>query len=314
MARQLDSIEAQKSDEQIGFGKIVGRSPRMLELYKNIESVAKCDDPVFIFGEHGSGKTLCAETIHENSAISETNFIRINCLSLPEKNLLDSYQGACEDSGKPHTLYLQNIEHLSDEDQSALLGALDRDHHFRLICSSSCSLLDEVRSGRFREDLYYRTHILPIDISPLRQRSKDIDLLLNYFLGKFSEEQGKHFKEFDDLSVRAFHDYHWPGNIRELENLIKGIVTLSADSDIVQSSMLPQNILSPTQDAANQNDGDAPELSSHKFFTGDDIIAIRDLEKMAIEHALKVCNGNVQEAALRLKISPATLYRKKPAL
>lgn len=314
MARQLDGLQSKQGTADIGFGSIVGRSPGMLELYKKIESLGKCNEPVFIYGEHGAGKSLCAQSIHDSSEHASNSFVRINCLSIGDSNLLDACKEALNGGERPYSLYLQNIADLSAQNQADLLGMLDSETDFRFMSSSSRPLLEDVQAGSFREDLYYRTHILPLDIPPLRQRAQDISLLVHYFLTKFSDEHGKNFKEFDDLSLQALHDYHWPGNVRELESLIKSIVTLNADAEIVQSSMLPQNILNTPQDAANQNDGDNISADVDNLFQGQEIIAIRDLEQMAIEHALNVCDGNVQEAALKLKISPATLYRKKPAV
>lgn len=314
MARQLDGLQSEQGSIEIGFGDIVGRSSSMLELYKKIETLGKCDEPVFIYGENGTGKSLCARSIHDNGEHAANDFVKINCLSLSHSSLIDACEKARDGKTQPYTLHLQNIADLSAEDQADLLGMLDSDANFRLISTSSHPLLDDVHAGSFREDLYYRTHILPLDLPPLRQRAKDIGLLVNYFLSKFSAEYGKSFKEFDDLTLQTVHDYHWPGNVRELENLIKSIVTLNADTEIVHSSMLPQNILNLPQDAANQNNDEDTAPTADNLFQGERIVAIRDLEQMAIEHALNVCGGNVQEAALKLKISPATLYRKKPTV
>lgn len=309
LARQLDKFTG--GQDAVSFHGLVGRSTTMLNLYKTLENVAKHDDPVFITGESGSGKTLCAQTIHKLSARADKPFIVLNCLSLDAGSVKAELSDALA-SVQEGTLCLECVTSLDEEGQVELLKTLDAHKGLHIICSSNTPPSECVKDGSFREGLYYRLNILPLNIPPLRERDKDISLLANYFLKTLSQEKEKNFKEFDYESLKAFENHHWPGNVRELKNLIKNIVVVNADAEIVEVSMLPKELISVPAEASNEN-RQAQTGGSNNIFDGQDVIAIRDLEQMAITHALNVCNGNVQEAALRLKISPATLYRKKPS-
>ena len=302
-------LQKTHSDEQIsqGFHNFIGRSNVMLDLYKAIENISQSDETVVIYGEQGVGKALTAETIHKLSHRKSAPFIKINALALGSKSLSDLMNTA-----KNGTVYLNNVANLGEDHQKILLEIMEDNPSFRLICSAPESLIEAVKAGSFREDLYYRINILPLNIAPLRERNADISRIALYFLKKYSAAMLKNFEIYDDISLRILNDYHWPGNVRELENMVKNIVTLNADDQkIVTKPMLPSEILQSTPSPVNENNAE-PVSKANNLFNGDEIIAIRDLERMAIEHALEVCGGNVQEAALHLKISPATLYRKKP--
>ena len=310
LARQLSDLKKTDYDENIGFYDLIGRSSIMKDLYKLIENVAKADDSVLINGEHGSGKSLCAAHIHKLSARAKKPFVTLNAISLNDENAVQIIEKAAKDA-EGGVLYMKRLTELCKNGQATLLNLLDSKADIRLICSSFPPLIEAVKSGIFREDLYYRLNILPIDMAPLRQRGEDIHLLANYFLKTFSKKQGKNFKEFDNLSLKILNDYHWPGNVIELENMIRSVVTLNADGFVIEASMLPSSL--PEARDSNKVEANPEHInaSSANMFKGNEIIAIRDLEQMAIQHALDVCDGNVQEAALKLKISPATLYRKK---
>jgi len=311
LSRQLIALK-DSDDKASSFHGMVGQSNNILEVFSTIETLSECDDTVLIIGEHGTGKTLCAQTIHNISARADNPFIKINCLTLHKDQTALELSKAIA-SAEGGTLYLSYITNLNNEAQNALFRLLDSDNDVRIICGSSKSTLDAVKNGEFREDLFYRINVLPLQIPALRTRGKDIKLLASYFLEKSNQDKNKNFKEFDDLTMQVLNDHHWPGNVRELENLVHRIVTLNADGDVVTSSMLPMDLVNiSNREASNENKAEANN-SSDNIFHGSEIIAIRDLEQMAIEHALAVCGGNVQEAALKLKISPATLYRKKPA-
>ena len=311
LSRQIAEIK-QNKDKRNGFQDFVGYSTAMQILYKAIENSAQSNERVFIVGENGSGRTLCAKTIHEMSERANEPFVEFNCLNVNNKNAPSKIDAALKEAGAG-TLYIQYVTELCETGQAELLKIADSPITARIICSSIQDPTNSGEGSALREDLYYRLNVLPLNIPPLRKRGSDINLLAQYLLKKYSAEHDKNFKEFDDFSMKILNDYHWPGNVRELENIVKGIVTLNNDDDtIIRSAMLPPVLANIGPNAANENQdkviGNIAEL-----FETNEIYAIRDLERMAIEHALRVCDGNVQEAALRLKISPATLYRKKPA-
>ena len=313
LARQLDEIQNEDNKKSVSFYGFIGKSNVMRNLYKNIENVAQSNDTVLITGEDGTGKTLCAEHIHKLSKRSSEPFTTINCVSINDQNTKNNFQELTSKASKG-TLYLKQITELPLEAQAELIKILESNPKMRIICSSTTPVIETVRNNNFREDLYYRLNILPIDIPPLRRRSDDIQLIASYFLSMFSDEQNKEFKEFDDLSIKLLSEHHWPGNVRELKNLIKSIVTMNAEEEeTVRSNMLPRALQGIEHETTNENEVNNTTNLDNIFY-GDEVIPICDLERMAIEHALKVCNGNVQKAALKLKISPATLYRKKPSI
>lgn len=304
-----DILKIQGRDKGfIGFHDMVGKSGNMRELYKTIDIVSKCDDPILMQGEHGTGKTLCARTIHSISNRSNKPLVTFNCLTGHAKNSEEPLKDALS-KANGGSLYLSHINALDARGQALLLTSLDSEDDVRFIFSSLTPLEMATQDGSFREDLYYRINVLPIEIPALRQRGNDIQLMAQYLLSSISAEKGEAFCEFDDLSLLSFSNHHWPGNIRELENLIRRVMTLHSGETIVTSAMLPQTLMHVPENTSQDN---FHANQNQNIFSGSDIIAIRDLERMAIEHALNMCDGNVQEAASHLKISPATLYRKKP--
>lgn len=307
--RKVQALENTDSREK-NFNDFIGLSNIMQDVYQAIESSALSHENVFIHGEHGSGKSLGAKTIHDLSERADRPFAKIDCKLIDEtkaeQELLDAL-----DRSNSGTCYIADVAYLPKPAQMGLLKFIEDPHHdVRLICSSISSALNKVQQGELSEDLYYRLNILPISMPPLRQRGEDIDLLANFFLKQFAKQNQKSFTSFNGNALALMRDYHWPGNIRELQNIVKSVVLLSQDTKVVTQRMLPKDLFKFGSNAANQNNTDS--YANGGLFTGHEVIPIRDLEMMAIEHALAVCNGNVQEAALRLKISPATLYRKKP--
>ena len=310
LARELRTLK-QDEKSNAGFHGLVGRSAAMLDLYKAIENLAECDERVFITGEHGVGKTLCAETIHRHSSRKDKPFVKLNCLTLG-RDFSASEFSKNVDAAEGGTLYFSYVTELCDEAQEAVFELLDSDKDIRIMCSTPRSITDKLKDGTFRQDLFYRLNVLPLEMTPLRQRGEDVSLLANVFLKEFSQKQDKNFEEFDDMSVKILESHHWPGNVRELRNVVQSIVRLNNEGTVVTSSMLPKELVQASHVAANENDESSRPVSVDNLFEGMDVVPIPELEQMAIKHALDVCDGNVQEAALKLKISPATLYRKRP--
>ena len=310
LGRKVRQLSGQSADSESNkFFGIVGASNTMRNTFKLIDMAAQSHESVLIAGEQGTGKALTARTIHEIGKLQDEPFKAMNCsLAHTDEDEHEILRGITE--FEKGTLYLAHISELGQNLQSKILKILESDPAFRIIASTSNTPLDEVKNKKLREDLYYRLNILPIDLPPLRQRGDDIMLLASYFLQRFSREMEKNFKDFDTPSIRILLGHHWPGNIRELQNVIKSIVSLNADEETVTARMFPRNLFDIGNETANENTQTTDRILKIPF-TGEDIIPIRELEQMAISHALEVCEGNVQEAAIKLKISPATLYRKK---
>ena len=312
------------------FMDLVGVSPRMQTIYSIVENVGKTDVTVFITGPSGTGKELVAQAIHRVSDRATGRFVPVNCAAIP-KDLMESelfghergaftgasarYRGCCEqaDGG---TLFLDEICEMEFNLQSKLLRFLqERSFHrlggkddirvnVRVLAATNRDPLDEVRTGQLREDLYYRLNVVPLQVPPLRERKEDIPLLANFFLERISSKHGKYFYDFAPEAMGAMLAYDWQGNVRELENSIERIVVLFNGSQVMEN-MLP--------DAVRERRGDqGPASSAVGIPLGDDavILPMCDIERIAIERALSICRGNVAQAARRLQIGQATMYRK----
>ncbi len=313
-----------------GLDDIVGHSAQMQEIFTMITMVAKSNATVLITGESGTGKELVAQAIHRHSGRSNKVFLDINCGAIP-RELLESelfghergaytgadrrYIGSCEraDGG---TLFLDEISEMDPLLQVKLLRFL-QERSFtrigghepiavdvRIVAATNRDIQAEVKEGRFREDLYYRLNVVPIPIPPLRERREDIPLLAKHFLEKYSARNEKIFLDFAPQALEALTAYDWPGNVRELENVIERVVVLNNDSR-VKPAHLPKNLQEQRGKGAA-----APLEPSMAPLDGQKVIPLELVEKYAIEAALKRCLGNVSEAARKLKIGQATLYRK----
>jgi transcriptional regulator with PAS, ATPase and Fis domain len=275
---------------------------------------------------------LVAQAIHDVSPRAKKRFVAINCAAIP-KDLLESelfghergaftgattrYRGCCEqaDGG---TLFLDEICEMDINLQSKLLRFLQERSFRRLgakeditvdarvIAATNRDPLDAVKAGLFREDLYYRLNVIPVEIPPLKERKEDIPLLANHFLEKFSSKYGKYFYDFSAEAMGAMLSYDWPGNVREIENMIERIVVLFAGSQVTEN-MVPRHLLE-----GNGSEPGDPESAREEDAYGEDgvILPMQEVEKRAIQRALSICRGNVSQASRRLQIGQATLYRK----
>ncbi|WP_299479394.1 sigma-54 dependent transcriptional regulator [uncultured Roseibium sp.] len=333
---------------QHGF---VGSSLPMTAVYKMIESVARSNASVFITGESGTGKEVCAEAIHRSSPRAKKPFVPLNCAAIP-KDLIESeifghikgaFTGATSDRdgaaarADGGTLFLDEICELELNLQAKLLRFLQsgtvqkvgsdslKKVDVRIVCATNRDPLEEVEAGRFREDLYYRLHVLPIGLPPLRARGTDVLELARHFLGQFSGEEGKDFEEFSVEAEEALLAHSWPGNVREMQNTIRNLVVLN-EGPIVGSDMLttlqgrvpatprsegaPVARLDPdvrnaASAAAPVGSGNWPALTlplGQSFDT---------LERKIIEATIDACGGSLPKTARVLEVSPSTLYRKK---
>ena len=319
-------------DHYHGF---IGSSLALQAVYRIIDSAAPSKATVFITGESGSGKEVCAEAIHRQSTRRDAPFVPINCGAIP-RDLMESeifghvrgaFTGATRDRvgaaemANGGTLFLDEIGEMDLDLQTKLLrfvqtGTLQRvgstslvKVDVRFVCATNRDPLQEVAEGRFREDLFYRLHVIPIHIPALRDRVDDILLLANHFLRKFAAEEHKAFRELSPEVEAVFMDYEWPGNIRQLQNVIRNVVVLY-DAEQVTVDMLPQPLngvarrrSSPLSAAAKS--ARAPESQ------GQGIRPLHVIEKEAIERAIEICDGNIPRAAALLEVSPSTIYRKR---
>ena len=312
--------------EQPGFHHFIGGSPAMRALYEQIRRVAPSKAPVFVTGESGSGKEVCAEAIHACSTRASGPFIAINCSAIP-RELMESeifghvkgaFTGAHEDRpgaaelAHGGTLFLDEICEMDLALQAKLLrfaqtGTVRRVGDTRLrhidvrfVCATNREPAREIEAGRFREDLYYRLHVLPLHLPALRERAGDVAMLARAFLVRFAEEEGRHFRGFTPGAEAAIEGHAWPGNVRELQNVIRRVVVLH-DGEQVSAEMLA--LASPYE--AARDTGPLPRTETPC------IDPFWRQEQRIIERALAAFDGNTLKAASALEISPSTIYRKR---
>uniref|UniRef100_UPI00356156F3 sigma 54-interacting transcriptional regulator n=1 Tax=Desulfosarcina sp. TaxID=2027861 RepID=UPI00356156F3 len=307
----------QRVDVDSGFQGIVGKDPKMQVVFKLIEDVAPTDATVLIQGESGTGKELVAQAIHIRSQRAGKPFVVINCTAYPstllESELFGHEKGAFTGALKRKigrfeqanggTVFLDEIGEIDAAAQTKLLRVLQQQTidrlggdrpvkvNVRILAATNKNLQDEVRQGRFREDLFYRLNVFPILLPPLRKRAKDIHLLAKHFLKQFANEQGKQISGFRSEAMRKLIDGSWPGNVRELENSIEHAVILTK-GDQIELKDLPSSLMNEPASTSNP----AP--------------TIIESEERLIREVLDACDWNKAEAARQLGISRSTLYEK----
>lgn len=348
----------------------IGACLPMQAVYKTIDSVAPTTASVFINGESGTGKEVCAEAIHKQSLRKEQPFIAINCGAIP-RDLMESeifghlkgaFTGATTDRkgaamlANGGTLFLDELCEMELEMQKKLLrflqtgtftplgGSKEVKVDVRIICATNRDPLKEVEEGRFREDLYYRVHVVPIEMPPLRERGNDIVELANHFLKTYAKEDCKKFNSISKEAQSILKKYNWPGNVRQLQNIIRNIVVLNDDNQLnvehlpAQLTTKPQTVKEPAKlstppqptqavihemhnghEALNHHSletqtSKANPLAHNAFHHSDGSIRpMWQIEREAIQNAIAFCDGNVISAAVMLELSPSTVYRKKQA-
>lgn len=317
-----------------GPNLMIGETPKMLKLYGMIDKVAASDSTVLILGESGTGKELIAAAIHERSSRASAPFIKINCAAIPD-NLMESelfghergaFTGAV--SSKPGrfeladkgTLFLDEIGEMSVEMQVKLLRVLQEkafervggvrtlNVDVRLIAATNRNLEKEVKEGRFRSDLFYRLNVVPIELPPLRERPEDIPRLVAFFLQKMSDRMKKTLPTMQPETLELLIQYPWPGNIRQLENVIERVMVLN-EGGMVTPEQLPEEILEYEEQIFVERQ--KASAGSLKELVKD---ATRRIEKKAIEEALQETQNNVTQAARKLNISRKGLQLKMKEL
>jgi DNA-binding NtrC family response regulator len=304
------------------FPNIIGESPEMGKVYDLIEKVARTDSTVMILGENGTGKELVASTIHYQSERKSRPLIKVNCAALPE-NLIESelfgyekgaFTGALKkkpgrfERADKGTIFLDEIGDLPSSVQVKLLRVL-QDGSFerlggtetffvdvRVVAASNRNLEEDVKENKFREDLYYRLNVIPVHIPPLRKRREDIPLLLDHFLEIYNCRYGRKIT-FSSDAIMALMDYEFPGNVRELENIVERCLTLSTD-DTITGDALPPHIVKGRKD-------------HYREVTLSGIAA--EAERDHIIRILRSTKGNKTKAAEILGISRKTLWEKVKA-
>jgi len=313
-----------------GFENLIGSDPRMLEIYELIRQVANTPTTLLITGETGSGKELVARAVHVNGARKREPFVVINCGAIPAELLESelfghkrgSFTGAVSDKkglfeiASGGTIFLDEVGELPQALQVKLLRVLqqrvilpvgavrDVPIDVRLISATNRSLEKDVAAGRFRDDLFYRLNVIQIQVPPLRERRGDIPILAEYFLEKYTRLLGKNIRKISVDAMSHLNGYRFPGNVRELENIVERAVALEK-TDVIMPESLPAGVLRPEADRA----GDKRRLFvSRQGVDLDGILA--ETEKELIGQAMNLSGGGKKDAAKLLGITFRSLrYR-----
>lgn len=309
-------------------GPFIGKSSVMLDLYKQIKNVAPTDTPVFIKGASGTGKEVCAREIHEQSDRKSKPFIPLNCAALPhdliESALFGHVKGAFTGADKNRngaiaeaeggTLFLDEICEMPMAIQAKLLR-FTQDHLYqklgsdkyqkadiRIICATNRDPQSRINEGLFRMDLYYRLHVMPIEMPDLYLRNGDILDIAYYYLHHYADLDSKYVSEFSPEVENFFSSYNWPGNIRELQNTVRALVT-NTNTKVIGLSQLPSEITKLSNHHSNPTVKEMHQAH----------LPLWQIEKNAIENTIALCQGNIPKAAAILDVAPSTIYRKKQA-
>lgn len=327
LIKRIDELE-ENLQKEYSFDNIISSDDEMQKIFHLVSKVLDNDITVLIEGESGTGKELVARAIHYNGSRKDKHFIVVNCASIP-RELLESelfghekgaFTGAHQrkigkfELGNGGTIFLDEIGEMEMSLQAKILRVIQQKEFervggteiiktdVRILSATNRDLKEAVDMKEFREDLYYRLSSFPIHIPPLRERRGDIIVLIDHFVNKFNEKLSKNIKGFKKDALQVLYDYDWPGNIRELENLVERCMILSEEEYIDKNSLPPQ-IQSPDATTAyGLSDGELFDQKSP-------IIPFEKLKEEAIKHAVKITSGNIVEAAKKLNIGRATLYR-----
>lgn len=315
--------------EKEKFENIVGKNHKMLKIYELIDTVSQTDSTVLITGESGTGKELIAKAIHNKSPRATKEFISINCGALPE-NLLESelfghIKGAFTDAYRDKeglfeladkgTLFLDEVGEMSQKMQVKLLRAIQErkirgvgsnreiDVDVRIIAATNKDLLDGIRNGEFRTDLFYRLNVISINVPPLRERKDDIPLLLNYFLKYYNKRFNRNIEGFEKDIIELFMDYSWPGNIRELENFVERAVALEKNHFIGLNSLPTELIYNISEKNALATDVGTLLIEGDFDFTK----YVDDISRKILLKALELSNYSIKKSSEMLKLNYRSL-------
>jgi len=327
--------EYQNTFDRKNYHGFIGHSLPMQAVYRIIDAAAPSKATVFITGESGTGKEVCAEAIHAQGSRTKQPFIALNCGAIPrdlmESEIFGHIKGAftgasAERKGAASladggTLFLDEIGEMELDLQTKLLrfvqtgsfqkvgDSKSQNVDVRFICATNRDPLEAVAAGRFREDLYYRLHVVPLHLPPLRERDNDIMDIARHFLITYAQEEGKAFTTFTPEVEVILRRYNWPGNVRQLQNVIRNIVVLHDDTIVTQAHLPP-----PLNTSLNELEIShliQPQQPTQATDSHGSIKPLANVERDAIEQAIKICDGNIPKAAALLDVSPSTIYRKK---
>ena len=330
--KELITIEEELKNNSINCDSIIGQADNIAELKKKIKKVSYTDATILITGESGTGKELVARAIHSEGNRKNMPFIAINCGAIPE-NLLESelfgyikgaFSGASSggrigkfelanngviflDEIGDMPLYLQvKILRVLQEKTIVKIGSNKLINlNIRVIAATNKNLKKLVDEGKFRADLYYRLNIIPMEVPSLRERGDDVLLITKMLIEKYNARCNKYIHTIHKELIKIFKDYSWPGNIRELENIVEFMISLSGENGVLEKSMLPTSFVqSYNEELKNRRD---------EICMDDDIMTLREIEKIYIKKALEKYGNSTKskmKVAKKLGIGIATLYRK----
>lgn len=316
------SLEEPKPNFHLEYDEILGDSPGIRQVKFAISQAASTNARVFIYGENGTGKELVAKAIYKNSKRKEENFVEINCAAIPEELIeselfghekgaftgaIDRKKGRFElaDNG---TIFLDEICDMSLATQAKVLRVLQEQKFervggqetisvdVRVIAATNIPVLEAIKEGKFREDLYYRLNVIPIELPPLRERKEDIPILVETYLKKSIQENNLEPKKLEMDALQVFQEHFWPGNIRELKNIIERLSIMVPD-DAIRGNHVKEALVGFKKANEMVEKGD---LKSAK----------EEFERQYISRALNLAEGNVSKASKSLGIERTHLYRK----
>jgi len=315
------------------FEGFIGKDTSMQAVYRIIEQAASSRASVFIQGESGTGKEVCADAIHRRSARRDRPFVALNCGAIPHEliesevfgHVKGAFTGATSDRegaasrADGGTLFLDEICELDLSLQTKLLRFLQTGDvqkvgsdrmtrvDVRIVCATNRDPFAMVEAAQFRSDLYYRLHVIPLLVPPLRERGEDPVLIARHLLAKYAAEEGKGFRAFASDAEEAILRYAWPGNVRELQNVMRQVAVLQS-GETVTLDMFPAEMRRAPQGSTRPPAGRAAaSLAAARAA----IRPLDEIEQEAIESAVRACGGNMTEAAALLGISVKTIYRKR---
>lgn len=353
LAPDFQEPEAAATDNEDGseFEGFIGSSPAMHKIYDMVGNIARSTATVFITGESGTGKEVCAEAIHNLSIRRKGPFVPINCGAIP-RDLLESelfghlrgaFTGALADKrgaaavADGGTLFLDEICEIDLALQTKLLRFLQTSMiqpvgstqpqkvDVRIVCATNRDPAEEVRAGRFREDLYYRLHVVPIHLPPLRDRGNDVIEIAEVLLARFATEESRTFQRLSAETRQRFLEYTWPGNVRQLQNVLRNMVVLHEGTELTPEMLPAEMTMPPMAPVPSGTTMVAPPMAPPPAPTppleapGDRAIkllvgtTLGEMERLFIEATIEECDGSIPKAARILDVSPSTIYRKRDA-
>lgn len=329
--RKLNAlVELQQGQSKKGYMGIIGQSPKIVQTFNEIEIIGSTSSPALIIGESGTGKELIARALHKSSNSCDGPFVPVNCAGIPEElfeseffgHLEGAFTGASKkrkglfQEAEGGILFLDEISEMPLNLQSKLLRVIQdmkvkkvgsdtyENSNVRIVAATNRDLEREVEEKRFREDLYFRLEAFSIYTPPLRDRDGDVEILLDHFIKHFSILRKKNIERITQEAKDALISYNYPGNIRELINIVDRFVTFS-NSSTIDFDSLPQKIKKYKGAFAESS-----EMTKSFYVNDEEIITIEELDRRYVEFALMHLDGNKRRAAMALGIGRKTLYRK----